>query len=135
MKYFFANLGAHVFLCIILIILMVIFTNRNFKRKTKHVLAYFLPVVLLLIFGFDVVRYLAPRLFDIDNVLNNVTYSHTGVVEEVSSFKNYIRIDGVNYYLNPLRNKVEPGSTVRIKYTPSANYIMDVSRNLDESAD
>ena len=134
MNYFFANLAAHALLCIFLIILMVIFINRNFKRKTKHVLTYFLPVVLLLIFGFDVVRYLAPRLFDIDNVLNNVTYTHTGVVEEVSALKNYIRVDGVNYYLNPLRNKVEPGSTVRIKYTPSANYVMKVSRNLDESA-
>lgn len=133
MKYFFANLGAHVLLCVILIILMSIFTNRNFKRKTKHVLTYFFPVVLLLIFGFDVVRYLAPRLFDIDNVLNNVTYTHTGVVEEVSSFKNYIRIDGVNYYINPMRNKIEAGTTVRIKYTPSSNYIMNVSSNVENT--
>ncbi|SCW30203.1 hypothetical protein SAMN02910456_00398 [Ruminococcaceae bacterium YRB3002] len=129
MNYFFANLIAHASVCIVLIVLMVIFTNRNFKRKTKHVLAYFFPVVLLLFIGFDVSRYLAPRMFDIYNVLNSVTYTHTGKVQEVSGFHNYFVVDGEKYFINPTRGDLEVGQTVRVKYTPSSHYAISVSRN------
>ena len=135
MNYFFANLATHGLLCIFLIVLMVIFTNRNFKRKTKHALTYFLPVLLLIIIGFDVFRYLAPRLFDINNVLGNVTYTYTGKVESVSAFKNYFVIDGKTYYINPMRGDVEVGSTIRIKYTPTSNYVIKISKNIDASED
>ena len=131
MNYFFANLSAHALLCLILVILMIIFTNRYIKRKTKHTLTYFVPVLLLIIIGFDVIKYLAPRMFDIDNVLNDVTYTYTGTVDEVSRFNNYIVVDGTTYYLDPFENEIEAGSTVKIKYTPASNYAMSVTQNID----
>jgi len=131
MNYFFANLATHGAFCVVMIILMIIFTNRNFKRKTKHTLTYFLPVILLLIIGFDVFRYLAPRLFDINNVLGNVTYTYTGKVESISALRNYFVIDGKTYYVNPLRSDIEVGSTIRIKYTPTSNYVIKITKNIE----
>ncbi len=131
MNYFFANLATHAAFCVVMIILMIIFTNRNFKRKTKHTLTYFLPVILLLIIGFDVFRYLAPRLFDINNVLGNVTYTYTGKVESISALRNYFVIDGKTYYVNPLRSDIEVGSTIRIKYTPTSNYVIKITKNIE----
>ena len=135
MNYFFANLAGHCVFCGLLIILLVIFTNRNMKRKTKHSLTYFLPVILLIAIGFDIVRYVAPRLFDINNVLGSVTYTYTGNVEEISGLHNYFVVDGKKYYINPMRGDLELGSTVRIKYTPSSNYAMAVWKNPETNDD
>ena len=130
MNYFFANLLSHVAVCIILMVLMVIFNNRNFKRKTKHVLTYFLPVLLLILMCIDVTRYLAPRMFDVYNVLNSVTYTHTGKVQEVSGFNNYFKLDGETYFINPSKGaELTVGTTVRVKYTPSSNYAISVTSN------
>ena len=131
MNYFFANLAIHALFCTILIIVMVIFTDRNFKRKTRYAVTYFIPVVMLIIIGFDVIRYLAPRLLDVSNVVGNVTYIHTGEIESVSQFNNYFVVDGETYFINPLKDELEVGRTVRVKYTPTSHYAMSVSYNLD----
>lgn len=131
MYYFLANLSVHVFVCIVLIALIIVFNNRNFKRKTKHSFTYFVPVILTILIGLDIFRYLAPRLFDINNVLNNVTYIQSGVVDEVSAFNNYFRMGDKTFFINPLRSNIEAGDTVRVRYTPSSNYAMTVWRNAD----
>ena len=45
MRYFMLNLAIHCVVLVILIMLVCIFAKRNKKRKTKKVIAYFLPVV------------------------------------------------------------------------------------------
>ena len=126
MNYFIANISCHALVCILLIVLMVIVSNRNFKRKTKHVVTYFMPVVLLILIGFDITRYLAPRMLDLNNVLSNITYTQTGRIEEVSQFNNYFVVNGEKYFINPMRGEFEVGALVRVKYTPQSNYAMSL---------
>jgi len=133
--YFFTNLAIHAFICVALIVVMIIFTDRNFKRKTKHVVTYFIPVVMLILIGVDVTRYLAPRLLDVSNVIGNVTYIHTGKIESVSQFNNYFIVDGETYFINPLNNNLQQGETVRVTYTPSSNYAMSVTSNVEVKDD
>ena len=131
MYYFFTNLTIHSIICLILIVVMIIFTDRNFKRKTKFVVSYFIPVLMLILIGLDVIRYLAPRLLDISNVIGNVTYTYTGQIESVSQFNNYFVVDGTTYFINPVKDDLEVGRTVRVRYTPVSNYAVSVSYNLD----
>ena len=126
MNYFIANISCHALVCILLIVLMVIITNRTFKRKTKHVLTYFMPVVLLILIGFDITHYLAPRMLDLNNVLSNITYTQTGRIEEISQFNNYFVVNGEKYFINPMRGEFEIGALVRVKYTPQSNYAMSL---------
>ncbi|MBR2522948.1 MAG: hypothetical protein IKE53_00745 [Clostridiales bacterium] len=135
MNYFFANLAAHGVACLILIVLLIIFTNRNFKRKTKYAVSYFIPVLLLIAFGVIVIRYMAPRIFDINNVIGDVTYSYTGRVESVSELNNYFVVDGVTYFIDPRRGDLEVGRIVKVRYTPSSNYAMSVSYNVNSEED
>ena len=106
MNYFIANLAAHI--------------------------AYFFPFVFSVIAIVLGCRYAGPRLFDIDSVLNEKYYSYSGTVSEVSPLKNYFEIDGEHYYMNPLRNNIDEGDVVRIRFTPYAKYVVEVTQLSDE---
>ena len=54
---------------------------------------------------------------------------------DVSPLKNYFEIDGEHYYMNPLRNKIEEGDEVRIRFTPYAKYVVDVTDLGEEAAE
>ena len=53
-------------------------------------------------------------------------------VSEVSPLKNYFEIDGEHYYMNPLRNNIDEGDVVRIRFTPYAKYVVEVTQLSDE---
>jgi len=127
LNYFIANLAAHFAVVTVFVILACICANRNRKNKTKHVVTYFFPALFAAIAIFFGCRYAGPRLFDIDSVLNEKFFSHSGTVTEVSTFKNYFEIDGEHYYMNPLRNNIEEGDEVRIRFTPYAKYVVEVT--------
>ena len=130
MHYFIVNLIAHVSLVVFTVVLMCYFTRRNRKHENKHAIGYFLPVFLAVaafIFGYF---YAGPRLLDINSVLNANYYSLAGTVSEVSPLKNYFVIDGVYYYMNPLRNNLEVGDSVRIKDTPYSHYTVEITKDI-----
>ena len=135
MNYFIANLAAHIALVAVFAVLACICANRNRKNKTKHVVTYFFPVLFAAVAIALGCRYAGPRLFDIDSVLNEKYFSHSGVVTDVSPLKNYFEIDGEHYYMNPLRNKIEEGDEVRIRFTPYAKYVVDVTDLGEEAAE
>ena len=132
MNYFIANLAAHIAVITVFAALACIFANRNRKNKTKHVVTYFLPAVFAIVAIVLGVRYAGPKLFDIDSVINEKYFSYSGTVSDVSPLKNYFEIDGEHYYMNPLRNSIEVGDEVRIKFTPYAKYVVEVSELSDE---
>ena len=135
MNYFIANLAAHIVIVIFFAILACICANRNRKNKTKHVVSFFFPVIFAIIAIFFGCRYAGPKLFDLSSVLNEKYFTHSGTVTSVSPLKNYFEIDGDNYYMNPLRNKIEEGDDVRIRFTPYAKYVVDVTFLGDDAAD
>ena len=126
MKYFIANLIVHLIVTVVLFIITVVSTNRNRKRETKHTLTYFLPFVVSVAMFFYVFIITGPRLLDLSDVVRQNYYSYTGEIEAVSSANNYLVVDGVKYYINPLRNIPSEGQTVRIRYTRYSKYSISV---------
>lgn len=126
MKYYIANLSIHVLVVLALTVIIIIFSNRNKRRETKHVLSYFVPTLLAIGVAFYMYFITAPRLLDMSDVATQNYYSYTGQIEEISLFNNSFMIDGVRYYINPLRDLPREGSKVRIRYTRFSNYVISV---------
>lgn len=127
MRYFIVNLAAHLIVTAVFVVLTCIFAGRNKRRKTKHVVFYFLPIVFALIAIADIVTYTAPRLTDVNNMINNNFYYNTGKVEKIGFMRNYFIIDGEYYYMNPLRNKMTEGDKVRVKHTPYSSFTVEIT--------
>lgn len=126
MKYYIANLSIHVLIVLALTVIIIIFSNRNKRRETKHVLSYFMPTLLAIGVAFYMYFITAPRLLDMSDVATQNYYSYTGQIEEISLFNNSFIIDGTRYYINPLRDLPREGSKVRIRYTRFSNYVISV---------
>jgi len=126
MKYFIANLAVHAIVSLVFIILSVFFSNRNRKGKTKHPVAYFLPLVFCAVAVVYTVFFTGPRLLDIAAVKSDNYYSYTGTLEDVSVFNNALVVDGERYYINPLRDVPEEGANVKVRYTRYGHYVVEV---------
>lgn len=134
MNYFLFNLICHLLLLVLLIILIVIFNSRNIKRKTGNPFMYFMPVILAVVSILYIVFIIFPRSMDISTVVTNTGFKNTtGVVNTVSPLRNYIVVDGITYYTNPQRNKVNPGDNVKFKSTSNSNYVINLSKVKDSS--
>lgn len=126
MKYFIFNLCLHSLVAIVLIVLVFVFATRNNKRKTKHVLTFFLPVIFAIFAVIDIVFYTGPRLLDISDMMSQKYSSHTGLIEEISYFNNSFVVDGKTYYVNPINELPSVGSTVKVKYTRYAGFAAEL---------
>ena len=126
MKYYIANLAVHVLLVLMLTVVIIIFSNRNKKRLTRHVFSYFLPTILAVAVAFYVYFITGPRLLDLSDVATQNYYSYTGQIDEIALLNNSFTIDGVRYYINPMRQLPHEGSKVRIRYTRFSNYVISV---------
>lgn len=126
MKYYIANLAVHVLLVLMLTVVIIIFSNRNKKRLTRHVLSYFVPTILAVAVAFYVYFITGPRLLDLSDVATQNYYSYTGQIDEIALLNNSFTIDGVRYYINPMRQLPHEGSKVRIRYTRFSNYVISV---------
>ena len=105
---------------------MKIDMNRNKKRLTRHVLSYFVPTILAVAVAFYVYFITGPRLLDLSDVATQNYYSYTGQIDEIALLNNSFTIDGVRYYINPMRELPREGSRVRIRYTRFSNYVISV---------
>ena len=126
MKYFLINLSVHLLVTLVIVILIVIFANRNKRGKTRYPVSYFLPTVLAIFVAVYAFNVTGPRLLDVSEVVSQNYYSCTGEVESVSKLSNTLVIDGEEYYFNPMREMPQVGSKVRIKYTRYSRYIIEV---------
>lgn len=127
MKYFIANLSVHIIVVIALVVIIIIASNRNKRGETKHSLTYFLPLMLSILAVCYMFYFVGPRLLDITDVANDNYYLYTGYVEEISPVNNYIVVDGVTYYINPMRELPAEGSYVKVRCTSNSNYAIEVS--------
>ena len=127
MRYFIVNLAVHLAVTAVFVIFTCVCAGRNRRKKTKHIVSYFFPIAFALIAILDIVIYTAPRLMDINSMINSNYYYNTGKVEKISFMNNYFVVDKNYYFINPLRNKLKEGEVVRVKHTPYSLFTVDVS--------
>lgn len=127
MKYFYVNLAAHVLIFVVLVVLMVIFYNRNAKRKTTRGFLYLAPVVLAILAVLYMIFLAGPRILDIRNMTSETYQFETGKIEKIGFLNNTISVEGKTFYINPLAKIPEEGTIVRVKYTEYANYVCELS--------
>lgn len=125
MRYYIANLAFHVVITAFFVVLTCIFAARNRKHKTKHVFTYFFPILFAIVALVDIIVYTAPRMLDINGVVNNNYYYNSGTIEKIGFMKNYFVINGKYYYMNPLRNTLAVGDSIRVKHTQYSSYTVD----------
>jgi len=135
MKYYFVNLAAHILVTAVFVVLTCLFAGRNRRKKTKHIVTYFFPIAFALIAIVDIVLYTAPRMMDINSMINSNYFYTSGTVEDIGFMKNYFVLDGDYYYMNPLRNTLAEGDVVRVKHTPNSFFTIEVTKlsNTDNS--
>jgi hypothetical protein len=135
MKYFIVNLLIHLLIFSSFVALMLVFLKRNRKRKTRHGVSFLIPVFFSALAVVYMVFFTGPRILDIPNVVSSNYMMVTGVFESSSNMGNTIRVDGIDYCINPMAKLPSEGSLVRLKYTTYSRYIMEMQAGSAVSAE
>lgn len=133
MRYFIVNLAVHLMITVIFSVLTCVFAGRNRRKKTKHVLSYFFPIAFALVAIIDISLYTAPRLMDVNSMINNNFFYTTGSVDSIGIMRNYFVIDGKYYYLNPIHNTLKVNDVVRVAHTPYSSFTVDITKTTDNA--
>ena len=122
MSYFWANLGGHLLISLLLLIVFLWSVKNTQQNRWKNGFLFLLPVVLVIVLLVQLALFSIPRLLDTTTVLRSSYRMKSGTIESVSSFKDKVKIDGTTYYVNPFSFDREVGDEVTVKYTPYAKY-------------
>lgn len=132
MSYFWVNLGGHLLISLILLIVFLWSYQNTQQNRWKKGFLYVLPTVLAVILLIQLAVFSIPRLLDTSTVLRSSYRMHSGTIESVSSFKDHVVIDGTKYYVNPFSFDLKEGDEVTVKYTPYAHYAYSLELQEDE---
>ena len=122
MSYFWANLGAHLLVSLILLLILLWSVKTTQHHRWKKGFLFLTPVVLMIILLVQMALCTIPRILDSTTVLRSTYHIKTGEIESVGSLGNTIVVDGTTYYVNPFSFEMETGDEVTVKYTPYAHY-------------
>ena len=122
MSYFWANLGAHLLISLILLLILLWAVKNTQHSRWKKGFLYLLPVVLVILLLLQMAVFSIPRLLDTTTVLRSTYHIRNGKIESINSFGNHVVIDGRIYYVNPFSFDMKVGDEVTVKYTPYAHY-------------
>ncbi len=102
----------------------------NHERKNKRGLSYLLPFVLTVILLAQSIKFTIPRLLDSVYVIKEDYQTVSGEVESIGFFNNTMRIDGKNYFYNPLSSTSKPleGDYLEISYARYSGFVLDMKR-------
>ena len=134
MSYFWGNLGVHLLISLLLLIVFLWATKNTQHNRWRHGFLFLMPVVLMVILLVQLAVFSIPRVLDTTTVLRSTFKPERGTIEKVSYFKDHITINGVIYYVNPFEFELEKGDEVMVKYTPYAHYAYSIQKaeELDE---
>ena len=122
MSYFWFNLGGHLLISLILLIVLLWAYKNTQQNRWRKGFLFLLPVVIAIILLIQLSVFSIPRLLDTTTVLRSSYRMHSGKIESVSSLKDHVVIDGTTYYVNPFSFELQEGDEVTVKYTPYAHY-------------
>jgi len=125
--YFFINLVLHAAISFGLLMLLLFLSEKNRKHRNKRGIYFLLPVVVVLIFLYQVITFSIPRIVDSVTVIKNNYQSETGVVESIGFLNHSVTMDHKTYYYNPFMFEPQKGDTLVILYTPNAHYAYSLS--------
>jgi len=126
MAYFWINIGIHFAITLALLLLLFYTVRMSMYRKWKKGFLFLAPTLVAIILLIQVSAFSIPRLLDFSDVLRSTYRVTTGRVERVSDFKNYIVIDGKEYYVNPFDMDIKEGDRITVKYTKYAHYSAEI---------
>ncbi len=126
MQYFWINLGVHLLISLVLLIIFLWAVKRNRQHRWPKGFLFLLPTVLMIFLLLQVVLFAVPRVLDTTTVLRSTYRIETGTIESVGVLKHNIEVGGVTYYVNPFEFDISEGSEVIIKYTPYAHYAYSI---------
>ena len=122
MSYFWFNLGGHLLISLILLIVLLWAYRNTQQNRWKKGFLFVLPAVIAVILLIQLSLFSIPRLLDTTTVLRSSYRMHSGKIESINNFKNHVVIDGTTYYVNPFSFELNVGDEVTVKYTPYAHY-------------
>lgn len=130
MVYFFINLMLHGAVSLALLLVFLRSLRINYERKNKKGLSYLLPFVLTVILLAQVISFTIPRLLDSVYVIKGSYQTVSGEVESIGFLNNTMRIDGKNYFYNPLSSTNKPleGDYLEISYARYSGFVLDMKR-------
>ena len=127
MVYFFINLVLHTAISFGLLMLLLLFSEKNRKRTNKRGIYFLLPVVVVLIFLYQVITFSVPRVLDSVSIIKNNYQTETGVVESIGFLNHSVTMNNETFYYNPFMFEPQKGDTLVILYTPNAHYAYSLS--------
>lgn len=130
MVYFFVNLMLHGAISLMLLLILFRALRVNYERKNKKGLSYLLPVILTVILLIQVIGFTIPRLLDSVYVMKGSYQTVIGEVESIGFLNNTMRIDGKDYFYNPLSSTNKPleGDYLEISYARYSGFVFDMKR-------
>lgn len=131
MQYFWINLGLHLLISLLLLIVFLWAIKRNRQHRWPKGFLFLLPTVLMILLLLQVVLFAVPRILDTTTVLRSTYRIESGKVEKIGILKHTIDVGGETYYVNPFEFNIKEGSDVIIKYTPYARYAYSIEPKAD----
>lgn len=135
MSYFWANLGAHLLVSLMLLLVFLWTVKNNQQNRWKKGFLYILPFVVMIILLVQLGIFVVPRILDTTTVLRSTYRITDGEIEKISYAKNYIVIQDETYYVNPFSFDFQVGDDVTVKYTPYARYAYSLEQVKDSDLD
>ena len=126
MQYFWINLGLHLLISLLLLIVFLWAVKRNHQHRWPKGFLFLLPTVLMILLLLQVVFFAVPRILDTTTVLRATYRVETGKVEKIGILKHNIEVNGITYYVDPLHFDIAVGTDVIIKCTPYAIYAYSI---------
>ena len=126
MQYFWINLGVHLLISLVLLIVFLWAIKRNRQHRWPKGFLFLLPTVLMILLLLQVVLFAVPRILDTTTVLRSTYRIETGKIEKIGILKHTVEMEGVTYYVNPFDFDIQEGSDVIIKCTPYAHYAYSI---------
>ena len=115
MSYFWANLGAHLLVSLIILLILLWAVKNTQQNRWKKGFLFITPVVLMVILFVQMAIFSIPRVLDTTTVLRSTYHIRTGQIDKIGALGTTIVIDGTTYYVNPFSFDMEVGDEVTVK--------------------